>query len=73
MSAEEKGAGLQQSEEHPGEVPRGLNADVTLTLKLGGKCPVGKEDGWGGEEAVRQARELVRLLERRVLSAEVWY
>lgn len=56
-----------------GRVPRGMQSDGTLTSKLGGKCPMGKEDGWVGEGTGRQARGLVRLLERRVLCAEGWF
>lgn len=56
-----------------GRVRRELQSDVALISKLGRKCPIGKKDGWAGEEAGRQAREFVILLERRVLSAEGWY
>lgn len=56
-----KGAKLQR------RVPRGMQSDGTLTSK----CLMGKEDGWvGRKQGGRQARGLVSLLERRVLSAE---
>lgn len=46
LSAEGWDAGLQSPKSIQGRVSRELQSDVTLTSKLGGKCPIGKEDGW---------------------------
>lgn len=53
MSVEGQVARVGRSEEQPGKGPQGA---VTLTSKLGGNWPIGKEGGWAGADVERQAR-----------------
>lgn len=67
------GCWAAESEEHPGKGPQRAAVRCYSNFKAGWKVSH-REGRWvGGEEAGRQARELVILLERRVLSAEGWY
>lgn len=59
--------GLKSNQER---VPRELDSDVALTLKLGGNWPIGKESGWTGEEAGRRARQGQAVLIVRVAETD---